>query len=96
MMIGCATLHDRKVMISSYAEPSSPYYVYGRHGMREESKNSTKKYNVIFILIATSNSRLCNTASGFEFVKLKAAMVGERIRREPWGESEKWKGKGKV
>ena len=23
-------------------------------------------------------------------------MVGERIKREPWGESKKWKGKEKV
>jgi len=70
--------------------------VYGLHRQKKVriKPNNTRinalVLSVFFIL------ELCKTNKGIGLVRHNLAMVGERIRREPWGETESWKEKGKV
>lgn len=56
----------------------------------------TKYRNFIFIFSVPRKSKLGISTRATGFVKPKSTMVRERIRREPWGEIEKWKEKEKV
>ena len=68
----------------------------GRHELRDARNKPINTHKNIFIFCLISNSKLYNIASGIGLEEPKATMVGERIRREPWGEAERWKEKGKV
>lgn len=57
---------------------------------------STRNHNHIFAFNVPRKIELHISARGIGFTKPKSTMVGERIRREPWGETKKLKGKKKV
>lgn len=69
-------------------------HVYGRQEQKEAKKKPINKNIYVFVIF--SYSELCNIASGLGLVESKTTMVGERTRREPWGEAERWKEKRKV
>ena len=97
MMIGFAKSYFKKGIIWSYAEPPPLHnHVYGRHELKEARNKPINTRNIVFVLSVFRYSELCNTASGLGLVEPKTTMVGERIRREPWGEAERWKEKGKA
>ena len=97
MMKGFAKSYFKKGVIRRYVEPSPlHYYVYRRHDPRDARNKPINTHKNVFIFCTISNSELCNTASGIGLEEPKVTMVGERIRRDPWGEAERWKEKGKV
>ena len=89
MMKGFATSHGRRGVIRSYAEPFPFHnYMYESYASRAGIKKPTNNHKIVFVFSVLRNSELYKIASGIGLEELKAAMVGERIRREPWGESE--------
>ena len=97
MMIGFAKLYFKKGIIWSYAEPPLLHnHVYERHEQKE-ARNKPKNTRINTLIPSVfCNSDLYKIAKGLGLAKPNIAMVGERIRREPWGEAEKWKENGKV
>ena len=57
-------------------------------------KNDKEKRKLIKI-DSYYNIELYKIVKGLGLMKYNLAMVGERIRREPWGEAESWKAKGR-
>lgn len=97
MMVRYANLHIKKGVISSHAEQlSSHYHEYVWHTWRARANRSTNYRNYIFVFGIPTKSKLGISTRATGFTEKKSAMVGERIRRESWGETGKWKEKEKV
>ena len=95
MMIGFVKSYFKKGIIWSYAEPPPLHnHVYGRHEQKEVNNKPINKTIHVFAIFCYFD--LCNIVGGLGLIVQKTAMVGERIRREPWGEAERWKEKGKA
>lgn len=57
---------------------------------------STNYHNYFFVFSFPTKSKLGIFSRATGFIEPKSTMVGERIRREPWGETGKWKEKEKI
>ena len=89
MMMRQAKSGIKKGINWSYAEPPPLHNnVYGSH----EQKKARIKPNITrikaLVLCIFFIFELCKTDKGLGLARLNSAMVGERIRREPWGETE--------
>ena len=97
MMMRHANTCFKKGISWSYAEPPPIHNnVYGSH---EKKKARIKPNNTCIKALGLSVLfifELYKTDKGLGLARQNIAMVGERIRREPWGETETWKEKGKV
>lgn len=81
----------------SYAEP--PPFHNNMYGLHVKKKARVKPKNMrikALVLSDYSIFELCNFVKGLGLERYNITMVGERIRREPWGETKSWKEKGKV
>ena len=97
MMMSQAISCFKKGISWSYAEP--PLIHNNVYGIHEQKKARIKPNNTrikALILSVFFIFELCKTDKGLGLVRHNIAMVGERIRREPWGETESWKEKEKV
>ena len=81
----------------SYAEPPPVHNnVYDLHGQKKARIKPNNTHINALVLSIFFILKLCKTDKGIGLVRHNLAMVGERIRREPWGETGSWKEKGKV